>query len=268
MNISIKNLNNQSGVTLTETLMATAIGVVIIAATFTIFNAQQDSLTSANEELLIHSKGRLAAESLAKDIRLVGFGLPPGAQILSISENSITYRAALSDLQTSIPPGPSGSFAANSGDNNLNVVSANGFADLYNIVIYDPATGDYELASIDGVPDIESDPNSLPLSEPLQNDYKFGLNSMFIKVSQYNTVTIELSGTDINKNVDGGTSVLISDVDSSKGLVLEYFDVNENSTSDVSAVHKIAVSISMIDPDNDRASIDFKTDITLRNIAA
>ena len=103
MNISIKNLNNQSGVTLTETLMATAVGVVIIATTFTIFNAQQDSLTSANEELLIHSKGRLAAESLAKDIRLVGFGLPPGAQILSISENSITYRAALSDLQTSIP---------------------------------------------------------------------------------------------------------------------------------------------------------------------
>ena len=44
--------------------------------------------------------------------------------------------------------------------------------------------------------------------------------------------------------------------------------MNENSTSDVSGVHKIAVSISMIDPDNDRASIDFKTDVTLRNIAA
>ena len=258
-------LKNQSGLTLIETLIATAIGVLVLATSFKLFTAQQDALISANEKTSIRSDGRLAVETLARQLRRVGFALPPSIKIISISSSSFKYRAA-NDLQTTIPYDPSISSAANIGDTNLNVVSAAGFADLLNIFIYDPANEVFELTFIDGVPDVDSEPNSLPLAEPLKNNYKFGVNSKFIRVAQYNTFTIEQDGTNISLVIDGENSVLVSNVDPVNGLSFEYFDDSGNSTNDILNVFKVAVTIRLLDPDNARASIEFKTDVNLRNI--
>ena len=260
-----KKFKNQSGLTLVETLIATAIGVLVLATSFKLFTAQQDALTSTNEKTSIRADGRLAVETLARELRQVGFTLPSSIKIISIGDNSFEYRAG-SDLQTTIPYDPSSSSAANSGDTTLNVVSADGFSDLLNICIYDPANEVFELTSIDGSPDVDSVPNTLPLIEPLKNDYKFGVNSKFIRVAQYNTVTIEKDGTNISKVINGESRVLISNVDSTNGLTFDYFDESGNPTSDILNVFKVAVTIRLVDPDNTSASIKFKTDVTLRNV--
>ena len=261
----INKFDNQSGLTLIETLIATAIGVLVLGTAFKLFTAQQDTLTSSTEKTSIRADGRLAVETLARELRRVGFTLPPSLKIISIDTSSFKYRAG-SDLQTTIPYDPSSSLAANSGDTILNVVNADGFSDLFNICIYDPANEVFELTSIDGIPDVESEPNTLPLTEPLKNDYRFRVNSKFIRVAQYNTFTIEQNGTNISKVINGESSVLISNVDPTNGLTFEYFDESGSSVSDVLKVFKVAVTIRLIDPDNARASIEFKTDVTLRNV--
>jgi hypothetical protein len=147
------------------------------------------------------------------------------------------------------------------------VVSADGFIDLDNILIYDPATGDYEFSSIEGDPDAEGSPNTIPLIDPLAKDFTFGVNAKFFRVNRYNRITIALSGTNIEKTVDGATLVFVDDVSSSEGLVLEYFDVSGNATSTLSEIHKISITLNLVDPDNTRANIQFKTDVSLRNIS-
>lgn len=266
MNSPAMKFKNQSGLTLIETLIATAIGALVLAVSFKVFIAQQDSLTSSNQKTSIRSDGRLAVETLARQLRRVGFALPPSIKIISIGSSSFEYRAA-SDLQTTIPYDPSAVSAANIGDTNLNVVSAEGFADLLNICIYDSVNEVFELTSIDGVPDVDSEPNALPLAEPLKNNYKFGVNSKFIRVAQYNRFTIEQDGTNISLVIDGESSVLVSNVDPANGLSFEYFDDSGNPTNDALNVFKVAVTIRLIDPDNTSASIEFKTDVSLRNIA-
>ena len=266
MNTDIKTLRNSQGMTLAEVLVGIIIGTILLAAGYKSFIAQQEALEGAGDEALIRSKGRLAAKLLAKELRLIGFGVPPNAQIISINSSSITYRAALTDLQTSIPPGEPGDNGVSAGDTSLNVVSADGFADLNNIVIYDPSTGEYEFDYIDGDP-VEGDPDTLPLGDALTKDFTFGVNSKFFRINQYNQITVALSGTSIEKTVDGSTQVFVDDVDASTGLVLEYFDADGNTTDTLSNIQKISVTINLIDPDNDRASIQFKTDVTLRNIS-
>ena len=261
----IKKFKNQSGLTLLETLVAAALGVLVIAISFKIFTAQQDALTLSNQKNSIRSNGRLAVETLARELRQVGFALPPRIKIISIGNKSLEYRAG-SKLQTTIPYDPSNLLAANIGDITLSVVNADGFSDLLNICIYDPANEVFELTSIDGIPDFDSEPNTLPLIEPLKNDYKFGVNSKFIQVAQYNTVTIEQDGTNINKIINGESRLLVNNVDPVNGLTFEYFDESGRAASDVSNVFKIAVTIKLVDPDSASASIEFKTDVTLWNV--
>ena len=260
-----KKFNNESGLTLIETLIATAIGVLVLATSYKIFTAQQDALKLTSQKNLIRSNGRLAVETIARELRQVGFSLPPSIKIISINEKSFEYRAG-SDLQTSIPYDASKPLAANIGDTTLNVVNAEGFANLLNICIYDAVNEVFELSSVDGTPDVDGEPNSLPLIEPLKNDYKFGVNSKFISVAHYNTVTIEQNGTNINKITNGDSSLLLSNVAPANGLSFEYFDEFGNPVSDISNVFKVAVTIRLVDPDNISASIEFKTDVTLRNV--
>jgi prepilin-type N-terminal cleavage/methylation domain-containing protein len=260
-------LDNFRGFSLVELIMGIVIGAILIAAGLKVFEAQKDAFEGAGEEALIRSKGRLAIRLLAKEIRLVGFGMPTGVQIISISSNSISYRASLSDLRTTIPPGDPGTNAVSIDDTSLDVVSALGFADLQNIVVHDLATDEYEFNSINGEPVTTGDPNTIPLLDPMTKDFTFGVNSRFFRVSQYNNVTIDLSGTNVQKVVDGQTLVFVDNVDSSNGLVLKYFDVNGNSTNTIADVHKISITLNLIDSENTRANIQFKTDVTLRNIA-
>ena len=80
----LKKISNNSGLTLIETLMATAIGVLVLAAGYKIFTAQQDTLISMNQKNVIRADGRLAVETLARELRQVGFALPPSIKIISL----------------------------------------------------------------------------------------------------------------------------------------------------------------------------------------
>ena len=106
----------------------------------------------------------------------------------------------------------------------------------HHICIYDPVNELFELSSIDGTPNVDSEPNYLPLNEPLTNDYKFGVNSKFIRVAHYNNVVIEQDGININKVVNGDSTIFLRNVVPANGLGFEYFDESGHPVSEISKV--------------------------------
>jgi hypothetical protein len=260
-------VEGSSGLTLVEIIIGAAIGAILLAVTTKVFLKEKDSFENSNDKTLVRAKGRIATEIITKEFRRIGFNIPSGKQIISIKNKSITYRAA-SDISTTIPIGEVGTNAAKAGDRFINVVDAEGFSDEANIMIFDPSSGDHEFHIIDGDPDTDATPNSIPLKDPLTKDYVFDVNSKFFRVDQINQITIGLSGNNIERKVGAQTQVIISDMDPAEGLALDYFDSKGKKTINISEVHKISFALNLIDPKNEKANIQFKSDVALRNISS
>ena len=60
--------------------------------------------------------------------------------------------------------------------------------------------------------------------------------------------------------MDGTATTVVSDVVASTGLSLNYYGVAAPS-----GVIRVGITLHMIDPDNSETSIEFKTDVDLRN---
>ncbi len=244
--------------TLAEILIGMAISSALLIAVFKIFIQQQSAFDNLSDNTLIRAKGRLAIKLLSKEIRMAGHGMPKNTAIVSFDANSITYQVG--GVSTTVPPASAGTKAVSGGDVSLDVVSATGFADGNNIVINDPALGTTEFAEIDGDPDAASDPNTIPLKAGVVQDFIYGVNSNLVTVTAYNSINIFLEGTSVVKTVDGQRVTVIQDVSSGDGLSFDF-----NGALETSAIEKVGITLKLIDPTNSRATINLKSDISLRN---
>ena len=250
--------NEQDGVTLAEILIGMAISSALLIAVFKIFIQQQSAFENLNDSTLIRAKGRLAIKLLSKEIRMAGHGMPKNTGIIDFDSTSITFYVG--GVSTTTPPGSAGTKAVADGDTTLNVVSATGFGDGNNVVIHDPALGTTEFVEIEGTPETESNPNTIPLKEAVTKDFIYGVNSNLVTVTAYNTVKIYLNGSNVVKTVDGQEVTVIQDVSSGDGLSFDFY-----GAADTAAVEKVGITMKLIDPSNSRATINLKSDITLRN---
>jgi Tfp pilus assembly protein PilW len=250
-------IKNDRGLGMVETLVATVIGLIIMAATIIMFTRNQSTLQDENDAANIQAKGRLAVDKIEEEIRMAGFGLPPLQGLTAINANSISFRSNLNDVRTTTPPCTAcpGTIAGSIGDTTLTVVDESGFANGDKIVIYDPNFNQWELNTLTG-----TSGGTLNLGSALTNDYVYGINTSLVTVNRYNDITIALSGTNIARTVDGTTTNLMSDVDATTGLVFNYFGL-----TDPAEVQRLAFTLNLIDPDNASATVEFKTDLSLRN---
>ncbi len=250
-------LNNQSGIGLVEYMMGAVISVIVLGVSIVVFTNQQSLLKDQNDNANIRAKGRQAIKTLAKEIRMAGYGLPPNQGIQdTLSTTSITFRSNLYDVKTTLPPPPTGTGAL-AGASSLTVVSTTGFAGTDNIVIYQP---DFNTIEEKVVSSVQSG-TVLNLSIDLTKAFEFGVNAKLILVNVYNSVVIQYTGTQITKTIDGGAStILVNDVASSNGLAFNY-----NGAATASAVDIIGITLNLLDTDNTDAVIEFKTDLSIRN---
>lgn len=239
--------------TLVEIMFAAAIGLIILGVAISVFVNQQSLLKNQNDNANIRAKGRLAIKILAKQIRMAGYGLPPNLGIQSpLSTNSISFQSNLYDVTTALDPTGTGILST---DTSLDVVDSSSFTFGDNIVIYHP---DFNIVNINSVQSIAT--GLINLSSAVGEAYTFGVNTKLITVNKYNDITIALSGTKIQKTIDGKTVMLINDVDASTGLVFDF-----SGATQPSMVRKIGITINLVDPNNTHAVIEFKTDVSLRN---
>jgi Tfp pilus assembly protein PilW len=251
----MKYLNNQRGASMVEYIMGAAIGVMILGVSIIVFTQQQSLIKDQNDSANIRAKGRQVMKTLAKEIRMAGYGLPPGQGIQdALSPTSITFRSNLNNVNTTLPPGGAG---ASEDDPNLTVLDATGFASGDNIVIYQP---DFKTTELNGV----STPTSgtlITLSTNLGTDFEFGLNAQLITVNKYNDVVIQYTGNQITKTIDGGAPViLVNDLASTNGLTFNF-----NGAATAADVGRIGITVNLVDPKNADAVIEFKSDVDIRN---
>jgi len=252
-----KILQNDRGFTLIEVMIAGIIGVIVFGVAIYVFTKQEDVLKTENASTTIRAKGRHAIKILVKEMKEIGFGLPPNQGFVApepVADGStITYRANLDSVRATTPPS-----ATNGGDLNdtdIDVVDGgDDFSDNDKIIIYSPSYGDSELNTVSGTPTA----TNIPLGSGLAYTYSYGANSNLVTINKYNDVVVDLDGTNIRKTIDGGTStVIISDV---SALTFDFFGVTQTTL-----VTTIGITITLQDSQDSDITQDFSTDVTIRN---
>jgi Tfp pilus assembly protein PilW len=263
INMKLKYLKNDRGLGMVEILVASAITLVVLASTTILFTRNQSQLQDESDSTNIQAKGRLAVDRIEEEIRMAGFGLPPLQGVTVINANSISFRTNLDDVRTITPPciPCPGTIAGSVGDTTLTVLDETGFSNGDKIIIRDPNFNKWELNTVTG-----TSAGTLNLGTALTNDYVYGINTSLVTVNKYSDVTIALNGTDITRTVDSVSpsspvvTNLISDVDATNGIVFNYFGVTVPSS-----VLRLGFNLSLVDPTNPAATVEFKTDVSLRN---
>ncbi len=247
------------GASLIEILIGATLGVMVLGVVIFMFVKEDKVISKESDDTDIRAKGRHLIKFLAEEVRMAGFGLPPGMGVTDISAaDSVTFRSNLFDVRTTTPPGSAGTIAITSGSNSIAVVDASEFSNGDNIVIYDPSFRVSELNTVSGSPTS----TSLPIGTAAGSDFTYSKNSKLVTVNKYNTVILFQDGAAIKKSIDGVVSTLISDPSISS---LE-FTYDAGNAADVT---KIGIALEMVDPnDTTEGVIDFESDIALRNSGA
>ncbi len=250
------NFKNSKGASLIELLIGATLGVLVLGAVISIYVKEDEVISRESEETDIRAKGRHLIKFLAEEIRMAGFGLPPGMGVIDISaSDSVTFRSNLFDVRTTTPPGSEGTTAIASGANSITVVNGSEFADGDNIVIYDPSFRASELNTVNGSPTS----TNIPLGTAAGSDFTYSKNSKLVTINKYNTVILYQDGTAIKKSIDGTVSTLITD----PSISSLQFTFDSGAAADVA---KIGISLEMVDPnDTTQGVIEFESDIALRN---
>lgn len=278
MNFYRKFLKNQCGFSIVELTVAGAIGLIALGGAVVVFTGQNDLLKDENDGTKVRAKGRQAIKILAKEVRMAGYGLPPASVteeefVEDISANKIQFKtnkaADGTDPRTFATSAISDSATTIAVDNGL------GFNAGDSIMIYQ--TGYYRskecqvvgagTATQIGITNCRVPPSLTTITTFGAPAFNFAVNANLILVSRYNTWEIELVGDQIEKTIDGGNTIILIDdlAPAPSGLDFEF-----NGFSFVGAgeatTSKIGITLNLLDPDNLDASIEFKTDVTLRNL--
>ena len=267
MNIFKKYLNDQRGASILELIIASGIGLIALAITISVFIQQQSLLKDENDGTKVRAKGRQAIKILAREIRMAGYGLPPGEAMTDIATaNSISFRTNLTNdrREASTWIDQSGTGIADT-DTSLTVVDGTDFLNGDKIVVYQTGWFRSKFFTANGngtsttINLADSGGSSTAFGSP---GYTFGTKANLITVNKYDNWTIALVGDEIQKTIDGAnTTVLINELrTTSSGLQFDYVGILEATTS------KIGITLNLLDPKNYDAAIEFKTDVTLRNL--
>ena len=239
-----------------EILIAATLGIIVVGAAISMFVKEDELISQESEETDIRGKGRHLIKFLTEEVRMAGFGLPPGMGVTDVSSSdSVTFRSNLFDVRTTTPPGSEGTVAVTSGSNSITVVDGSEFSNGDNIVIYDPSFRISELNTVSGSPTS----STIRIGTSAGSNYTYSKNSKLVTINKYNTVILYQDGTAIKKSIDGTVSTLISDP-SISSLQFTY------DSGTAANVTKIGITLEMVDPeDNSQGVIEFESDIALRN---
>jgi prepilin-type N-terminal cleavage/methylation domain-containing protein len=102
--MKITNSNSQRGFTLLELMIASAVGLVVIAAMTSLFKIGMDATFVVTQRAETQQNMRAAIEFMTKDISLAGSGLPSGGLQLVVNNGATKSRIACNQLGTCYLP--------------------------------------------------------------------------------------------------------------------------------------------------------------------
>lgn len=265
MNQLSMHIRNQKGFTLLEMMISMVIMIIVLGGSIKVFTYQQSLIRDENDTAKVRAKGRHAIKMLAREVRMAGYGLPPTLGVTDMTTaNTIKFRVNLENVRTFIDS----SVDAPSGNPTITVTDATGFTNGDDVVLYNPNTEKNDYLTIQSISG-----NLITFTSSLDNDYIFSPFNMITSVNKYNEYTVRLLSYTFNgdtryqieKEIDGAKIVLINDLASSTGMTFDYFDFEGNTATTTFDVQQVAITLNMEDPRNPDATMEFKTDVQIRN---
>jgi Tfp pilus assembly protein PilW len=258
-----KFLKNEKGLGLIELMMAAIIMIIVLAGSIKVFTYQQSLIQDENDTAKIRAKGRHAVKFIAKEVRMAGFGLPPHQAItnsnpLPATVDTLNFRTNVGGVRTMMDS----TTDASVGNTSITIIPGVAFSDGDSVVIYNPNESDddiFDLVTVVG--DVSDSATTMFFFPDLENKYKLFTNANSVPINKYNNYSIFQDGNQIKKTIDDVTIPIINDLDlSSNGLVFDF-----NGATDTADVVRIGITLNMLDPNNPDATMEFHTDVTLRN---
>jgi prepilin-type N-terminal cleavage/methylation domain-containing protein len=264
--MTFKSIKNQHGFTMVELFISMAIMGIVLGGTIMVFTEQQTRLKDENDTSKVRAKGRHAIKLLAREVRMAGFGLPPGLGLTNAASDTISYDVnlnndtAYADINETI-----------TGNSYIKVTDDSDIANFSNTdkaVVYNPNTGVSELVDVTGTAT-----KQVNFSGPILNTFVFGTYAKTTTINKYLGYVIQLTSYTsggrthykIERIIDGTeTRTLVYDV-APGGLTFLYFDKDGGAPGSLADIQRVQITLNMLDPKNPDAVMKFVTDVQIRN---
>ncbi|MFQ5880897.1 MAG: PilW family protein [Candidatus Methylomirabilales bacterium] len=259
--------STQQGFTLIEVLITSAIFTVVLFGAYLMFDANRLTYARGEVKIDIQQNARIAMESLSRDLRLAGYGVPAVPcpvvvpAIIEARPQSISFRADLQNISTTLTT------QANAGATALAVASSSGYTDGDAIYLTDGAT--CEPLTVNGNP---PDATTLNVTPALTGTYGAGSRVLRPKDVTYDAAGNELRKDGRNVGVPPSLNPGVL-ADNIQGLTLRYFndagvDITANPVADPSVIRRIQVEIITSDIPVGQQSVthQLQSDVSPRNL--
>jgi Tfp pilus assembly protein PilW len=275
-------LNNKSGFTLIELMVAALITIFILSAVISVFTHQEKLMRTERQETFARGLGRTVIAQLSQNILLAGLGLPSGAGITDGSNaTSITFIANTDNVHTMMDADIA------SADTQIDVDNADIFSvgdwlcimslRRYTQFLDTALTPDLNwgqcveatavnngadritFGAITGAP---ADLTAATMSESLST-----ADGVMVSKIEMVVYAFDAANNRITQSINGGAATPITT--NVADLQFVYMD-QANATIVPSAtnyktIRKVGITLQIEDPINPEASITFTTDLNLRN---
>ncbi len=284
---------NEKGFTLIELMISMALGITLLGAAIYTYTKQDSVLRDENSSVQLRDFARLALDALVPDIRMAGYGFPPGDSdggrpgqgITTADATTITYFSNTDDITVYVARDPSGATATSLV---LPLNSTNGALFVNdNVAFFDTQFPDqwnsWRINNINTNVNLGDPQNYDIITLDGQIGYAFLpiANGVPVVINKYHTISINYNAgaqtitvTDDNGTDDGGgddTTVTVAN--NVSDLTFSYFDSDGTplttlplSAADMGDVRRIQISITVVDPKETSMTAALSTHTHLRNM--
>lgn len=249
-----KGLNNQRGASLIELVFSLAIIPIVMIGVYGLFISGHRSYLLQESLADAQQRARTGMELMAREIRLIGFGVPEGVNdIISMGEGGITFRANMDNIRAILTS------TIFQGQTTLKVSSGKDFKKNKVIYICDSEFCEEHTLSKDGAS------TTLELKEGLTRTYPAGST-----INVVNEVAYSFKENTLYRKVDNGENPVAEEV---VVLGFTYYDRGGKATQIPLEVMQVAITLTArttrADPNwkenNGYRTKSLNTLITIRN---
>lgn len=274
-------MKNQKGFTLIELLIAMAISTLLLGAAMYTYTKQDQVLRDENKNLKLRDYARFAITELGENLRMAGFGFPPGdsaagrpAQGVSNADaTTITFMANTENITT---------YAASDNDdptsNAVQVLDVSPFSVDDNVVFFnaeDPDDGRFgPLTSVIPGPKLIGFGSQNGFTfEPIDDGVAVMVNQYHTLTYTYNSVNQIITLTDDNGTGNVGDDTTVTVASQVSSLTFSYFDADGAAlttlplnATDLGNVRRVQIMIIVVDDIDPSVTATLITDVTMRNM--
>ena len=272
-------LKNEKGFTLIEMMIAAFIGLMVLGGSIYVFNKQNTLIRTENARTDVRALGRFAMAELATEIRRAGYGFPNAWGIFVAEPDQLTFFANTFDTNGGLigvqEAYTTGTADITAGDTNISVADNSDFSNGNFIVVFD-ASGTVAFPWAGGT--VTGTPGAtITLSSA--SPAAFALLDGIV-VNQYQAITYDFDAVNglltVSTNPGGGAGV-IPVIGNVTALSFTYFDVNGTqiipatppalTPLERAQIRKIIISLTLQHATESSVTLNFNTDIEIRNNA-